>query len=358
MHILIKTYGYLTYLLKYLRRFFKEMRALAAGETFYCTSLQGEADYGIAINSDLTVSCNCSDLYGFGKLGDLRKQNINKILSNEKSNRFRAELAKGKLPIIDCVACQNLHRSKKEFDTTEHKIPTSVLLENTVNCNLNCLSCRRERILTNRTKKCMTLDDLELISLQFKNLGVDKVYYFNQGEPFISNNIKEEIQCIKRHNPDIHLIVSTNGQLLDSRDKQAAALLFDHIFFSIHGSDQESISKYQIGADFQRAYDNMKALIKLRGSSKTPIIEWKYVLFRWNDKKSLLDKATVLAKEAEIDILSFWKTTFPAYGIYYKCFFGLKYFQNYGVRSWKGREIDFRIESEFPVDRILSPDIP
>ena len=329
-------------MLKYFRRFSKEICALIAREAFYCTSLQGEANYGITINSDLTVSCNCSGLYGFGKLGDLRNQTINEILSNETSNCFRAELARGKLPIIDCVACQNLHRSKDVPDINKHEIPKSILLENTVNCNLNCLACKRTSILRNRTKRSMTPDDIEFISLQFKDMGVEKVYYFNQGEPFFSDNIKEEIQSIKRYNPDINLLVSTNGQLLDSKDKQTAALMFDHIFFSIHGSDQESISRYQRGADFKRAYLNMKELIELRGSKKKPVIEWKYVLFRWNDKESLLDNAIVLAKEAKVDILSFWKTTFPAYGISYRYYLGFRYFQEYGVSSWKGREIDFR----------------
>lgn len=342
MNVLIKVYGHLTYMLKYLRKYYKEICALITRETFYCTSLQGKADYGITINSDLTISCNCSDLYGFGKLGDFRNQSISEILSNETSSRFRAELASGKLPIIDCVVCQNLHRSKDKFDINKYEIPKSLLLENTVNCNLDCLSCRRKSILKSRTKRSMTPDDIKMISLQFKDMGVKKVYYFNQGEPFMSKNIKEEIQCIKKYNPDIYLIVSTNGQLLDSKDKQAAALLFDHIFFSIHGSDQESISKYQRGADFKRAYLNMKELIELRGSKKKPVIEWKYVLFRWNDKKSLLDKAVVQAKEAKVDILSFWKTTFPAYGISFRYYLGFRYFQEYGVSSWKGREIDFR----------------
>jgi hypothetical protein len=58
--------------------------------------------------------------------------------------------------------------------------------------------------------------------------------------------------------------------------------------------------------------------LKLSRGLNKPVIEWKYILFRWNDNKLLTSKAIRLAKEAKIDRLSFWFTYSPIYGISWK----------------------------------------
>ena len=36
---------------------------------YYCNALQGNYNYNICINSDMTISCNCQDYDGAGQLG-------------------------------------------------------------------------------------------------------------------------------------------------------------------------------------------------------------------------------------------------------------------------------------------------
>lgn len=338
----INIYKFLTHNAIVIKKKYKECLAKIGKKKFYCTSLIGQSDYGITINSDLTVSCNCTDLYGFGKIGDLKKENITQILSNKKAHQFREELARGKLPIIDCVTCQNLRTTTKLKDIHQYTNPKTILLENTVNCNVNCLSCKRKDILQNRTKKSINSQEMELVAKELQRIKVKQIYYFNQGEPFLSNKIKEEIKIIKKHNPKVKLITSTNGTLINNKEKREAALMFNHIFFSIDGCDQKTAQKYQKGSDFNIAYNNMSELVKLRGKNKEPVIEWKYVLFKWNDKRKYLKKAKKLAEESKIDILSFWKTLWPADGISWRYYIGSPYFKKFGIKSWKGREIDFR----------------
>ena len=46
------------------------------GEVFTCAALTGRSAYNICINSDLTVSCNCQDFSGRGKIGSLREHSL------------------------------------------------------------------------------------------------------------------------------------------------------------------------------------------------------------------------------------------------------------------------------------------
>jgi len=39
-----------------------ELRARITGRAYYCSTLAGQEDYNLTVNSDLTVSCTCQDL--------------------------------------------------------------------------------------------------------------------------------------------------------------------------------------------------------------------------------------------------------------------------------------------------------
>ena len=46
-------------LLRWMLSHWLEWRAKITRRKYYCQALAGESEYNIAINSDLTVSCNC-----------------------------------------------------------------------------------------------------------------------------------------------------------------------------------------------------------------------------------------------------------------------------------------------------------
>ena len=62
------------------------LRSKLNDTAFYCNALHGESDYNICINSDLTVSCNCSDKSGEGIIGNLKKHGLPEILAGEKAH--------------------------------------------------------------------------------------------------------------------------------------------------------------------------------------------------------------------------------------------------------------------------------
>jgi MoaA/NifB/PqqE/SkfB family radical SAM enzyme len=325
-----------------------EIYAKITNKRFYCNALKGDSNYNITINSDLTVSCNCNDDYGLGKIGDLNEQSLEEIFSGDKADSFRNTLARGKLPIFNCGRCSDLRWTNKKISKSfikDYCLPKKgIMIENTINCNLNCLSCDREKIYSFRTKRRMSLDDIKMISKCIKNNNIKYIYYFNLGEPFFSEEIKEELEIIKRINPQIKISLSTNGILVDIKEKKEAALILDRISFSIDGSTQKSVCKYQKGADFDKSYSNMKSLIKLRNSlnRKKPVIIWKYVLFRWNSSKNLILNAMRLAKKAEVDYLHFELTLSPLWGIDYKHYLRLGYLNKIG--KFKNKLLRIKIE--------------
>ncbi len=301
-------------------RLYVELKTKITGKRFLCNVLAGKSSYNLVINSDMTVSCNCRDFDGSGHLGDLRKNTLREIFSLKKAQSFRQRLYAGKLPINTCSRCSDLRIVNRDipFSSLEAtKLPQSIMVENTVLCNLHCLSCQRKTVMGIRRENSLSLQDMERVSTILKESKITHVSYFNLGEPFLSPNIFKELSILRKYNPELTISVSTNGVYLDTEEKRKAALLLDRIIFSIDGVGNRVVRKYQRKGNFNSSYNNMKDFLMYRNKQgkDTPKVEWKYVLFNWNDKEYLLEKAKTLAKRANVDRLVFWPTKSPIYGI-------------------------------------------
>jgi hypothetical protein len=319
------------------------LRARVTGQKYYCNALAGEADYDITINSDLTVSCNCQDYDGSGHIGDLRKNSFEEIFFGPVAQKFRDELAQGKIPIPTCARCGSFKRlAKNELPPAPHLPHRGILLENTVICNVDCIGCAREGAANVRTKKTMPLAELSQMADLTARLKMEKIFYLNLGEPFLSPTICQELPLLRAKNPDAYIRVSTNGILLNTDAKREAALNLSDILFSVHGISDEMCEKYMIRSSFEKAYAAMRDMVAYRNARglKQPVLEWKYLLFNWNDHPKHIARAIEMAKAIGVDIISFWPTNNPFYGISWR--YRLGQFNNVGVACWKGREVDFR----------------
>src|SRR5579863_332104 len=346
-------------------KFYQETKARLTGQVFYCAALHGQSDYNITINSDLTVSCNCQDYDGSGHIGDLKQESFEKVFYGPVAYGLRETLAKGKLPIMTCTRCGDLRRISRSkipagfFDrpqpaktAPDSELPAirlpykGMLLENTVSCNIDCLGCDRENAARRRSQRQMPLEQIARMADLVHDLGLQQLFYLNLGEPFLSPNIGQELPILRAKNPDCRIVISTNGIILNTDVKREAALYASHIFFSIAGIDDEMLKKYEKRGSFERAYENMKALVEYRNTKglAKPLLEWKYLLFNWNDRHATVERAVEMARAARVDAISFWPTNNPYHGFSWRYRLGL--LNRVGEASWKGREVDLRAVRE------------
>lgn len=303
-------------------------RARWQGKGFFCQALAGRSESNLSINSDLTVSCNCHDVDGSGVIGDLNRQSLAEILAGPIARDFRKRLAHGALPTSQCARCADLHFVKRTaaLERLDHyQLPTFVMVENTIACNLRCVSCPRSQIRRLRKRPAMSLDDVRRVATELREAGVERIGYLNLGEPFLSSRIHEELSILREIHPDLVIGTSTNGSPLTTDEKRDAALLLDTLQFSLDGVSGAMVNKYQRGLDFDKAYDNMQALVQYRdarGLGK-PTIIWKYLLFRWNEQKRHVLAAIELARRAGVDAILFERTVSPFYGLPWRSYLGL-----------------------------------
>jgi organic radical activating enzyme len=266
----------------------------------------------------MTLSCNCQDYSGEGHIGDLHSQTLREIMEGPVVAGFVQALASQRFPVDVCPICIDLATAplgQLRAHPPAGTVPSrGIMVENTALCNLRCHRCDREQLLACRRQASLTMDDLSHVSDLLDDYGIERVHYYSLGEPFVSKEIRSEIETIRAKNPSIQIITSTNGVLMDTEDKLEAALLMDYVMVSLDGVDQQTVSRYQVGGDFDRSLENMRSLVQLReargrtlGKARLPVIEWKYVAFRWNDRPHHICAAVELAREAGVDLIAFYR---------------------------------------------------
>ena len=149
-----------------------------------------------------------------------------------------------------------------------------------------------------------------------------------------------EIQAIRDLSPRSTMVMSTNGVLLEG-ERLEAALLLDRVMISLDGDCQETAERYQVGIDFERVYRGMAALVEARRkrSASGPLVEWKYVVFRWNDRREQIERALRLAREAGVDRMTFWPAIIPLHGVSWR-YRTTRFFQTLGTRTPYCRVVD------------------
>ena len=141
--------------------------------------------------------------------------------------------------------------------------------------------------------------------------SLGRVDFFNYGEAFLHKRAAEMCAYIKGRFPHIYLYTSTNG--LAFTEAQARHLVhtgIDEITFSIDGATQETYARYRQRGDLEKALGNLAAMAdeKRRGGGDVPFLNWRYILFKWNDSDSEMNLARRRAAEIGVDRLA-WEIT-------------------------------------------------
>lgn len=269
----------------------------------------------LVVLSDGKVVCGCADPYGERPLGHLQDNSLYEIWHSDRVKQIREELNEG-----HCCFCDNcgLKRYLGEDEPmpqqpVDMEILPRIFFEPTVLCNLSCFQavCSRESgILETRTRAQFPFEEFrKLMKEAGKNLI--RLDFFNYGDPFAHPRAVDMVEHIKREYPHIYLYISTNGLMLDpEKIERLVASGLDEITFSVDGPDQETYARYRRGGDFRKVVDIMSRFVVARNKlgREVPFINWRYILFKWNDTSNKMDKTRKLARRIGVDRLT-WEIT-------------------------------------------------
>jgi hypothetical protein len=268
---------------------------------------------------DGRIVCGCADPYGHRVLGDARTTSVNGVWTGPTVSSLRADLNAGGSKF--CGDCPLKLPLKKDDAAPSRPIdagplPSRMYIECTAACNISCAEacCAPETGIT-RTRQAGMLDvDLFRRVIDEAGPSLVRVDFFNYGEAFLHRRAVEMCEYIKAHFPHIYLYTSTNGLALS--EAQARRLVhsgIDEVTFSIDGATPESYVKYRQRGKFDVAIANLRAMAdeKRKSGRDLPFLNWRYILFTWNDSDAEMNLARRLAADIGVDRLCWEMTDHP-----------------------------------------------
>jgi MoaA/NifB/PqqE/SkfB family radical SAM enzyme len=307
----------------------------------------------LVVLSDGKVVCGCADPYGERPLGHLHENSIYEIWNSEKVKRIRRELNEGHSCFCDnCGLKRFLKADEPVPQGPEHmEVLPRIFLEPTVLCNLSCFKsvCSADSgILNTRTRKSFPFEEFKSLMDQVgKNLT--RLDLFNYGDPFVHPQAAEMIRYIKEKYPHVYLYTSTNGLMLDDEKiKKIVHSGMDEITFSVDGVDQETYARYRQGGDFEKVLQIMSRFVEERNKlgREVPFINWRYILFKWNDSTSHMNRARKLAVKIGVDQLTWEITDHPKEAMSEKYQVGTPYWKKIYYEIWDTSQIGNAIKNK------------
>ncbi|HEV3057049.1 MAG TPA: radical SAM protein [Vicinamibacterales bacterium] len=268
---------------------------------------------------DGRIVCGCADPYGHRVLGDVRAASVHDVWTGPVVSGLRQDLNTGGSRF--CGDCPLKLPLKKDESPAARALdagplPSRMYIECTAACNISCAEacCAPETGIT-RTRQAGMLDfDLFCRVVDEAGPSLVRIDFFNYGEAFLHKRAVEMCEYIKSRFPHIYLYTSTNGLALS--DPQARRLVhsgIDEVTFSLDGATAESYALYRRRGRFDVALATLRAMAdeKRRSGRDLPFLNWRYILFKWNDSDAEMTRARELAAEAGVDRLCWELTDHP-----------------------------------------------
>jgi hypothetical protein len=265
---------------------------------------------------DGRIVCGCADPYAHRVLGDARTTTVHQIWTGDTIGGVRRDMNSGgstfcgdcplKLPLAE-------DETPRQRSLEVAPLPRRLYVECTAACNLSCFqACCAPETGISRTRQAGMLD-FALFKKVIDEAGpaLARVDFFNYGEAFLHKRAVEMCEYIKSRYPHIYLYTSTNG-LAFSEDAVRRLINsgIDEVTFSIDGATPESYVRYRQRGDFAKVMRNLRTAIeeKQRARLELPVINWRYILFAWNDSDAEMKQARRMAGDLGVDRLC-WEIT-------------------------------------------------
>ena len=148
----------------------------------------------------------------------------------------------------------------------------------------------------------MTVAMLEGILKQLRREGVESirfVHFEGRGDPLMNPWMGDLIKVTKKAYPSAFTKVTTHGSYPFKPWVVESGL--DLLRASIDGAFPESYEKYRVGGKLETALKFLREIRDARRRAGSRLqIEWKYILFEWNDSDQEMQHAAKLARDLDV----------------------------------------------------------
>jgi len=205
----------------------------------------------------------------------------------------------------------NLMRVEMQRKLRREKVtgyPYIIIIDPGNICNLKCPLCPTGMRSKRVTRDYLQLNDFKNIVDNFKPYAYEIILH-NWGEPFLNKDILAMIRYCADNNIGSNL--SSNMNVLPFSGEDLVNSGLEYLIVSLDGTTQDVYSRYRINGNIDTAMANLQQILaaKKKLQSKTPVIEWQYLVMKHNVHQ--IEEAKKLATELDVDLLRFIPVGLP-----------------------------------------------
>lgn len=194
---------------------------------------------------------------------------------------------------FESLRTENIAKIKSSFEERSLFVPgypSHLRIELSSICNLFCTYSKTAFGTCPQweTKREQLVMSFELFKKIIDETGIylTNAELYNYGESFISPRATDMIHYLKEKNPDVGILIHTNGHYFKTEEKRLAVINsgLDVLLFSVDGITQETYEKYRIGGNLSIVLEAIKGICSLKkklGKEK-PKIVFQFILFEHN----------------------------------------------------------------------------
>ncbi len=217
---------------------------------------------------------------------------------------IRSSFRAGELPYPDfCTRCPlNGHGLATSL---EPRIMNVLHVEPAWLCQLACPQCftPKERLGLKKPPYYMSVDFYRGLMEQLKNEGVEHirfVHFEGRGDPLLNKELHTMVELTKEFFPDSFVMATTHGNYPFKPWMHECGL--DVLRLSVDGAFEENYQRYRVGGKLSKVIQLMTDIKNARPDfpDSNLRLEWKYILFEWNDSDEEIREAGRIADEMDL----------------------------------------------------------
>ena len=196
----------------------------------------------------------------------------------------------------------NLLLTEAEYRLRATKVrgrPYVLIVDPTNICNLKCPLCPTGTRTQGRRPQLMPWETFTRVIDELAPYAYE-VNMHNWGESILHPHVFDMVEYARSRNLATNMSAHFNTVKEDTIERLVASGL-EYLCLSIDGATQETYAKYRVGGNLEQVLEHARALVarKREARSKTPYIEWQFIVFRHNAHE--IETARQLAASIGVD---------------------------------------------------------
>lgn len=178
------------------------------------------------------------EVYNYFEIASTEKLTIEEFIEKFKNEEDKRYIKQAIINMIKIGAIYEYEDYKKNIGTEIHS-EKSIYMCITNRCNLRCKHCCSN--CSDKEKDFLGINQIRNVVDIIKDLNPE-IIILTGGEPLVRKDFKEIISYIRETMPNIYLVLSTNGTLINDLNIDFIIKSFNRIDISVDGIDEETCS--------------------------------------------------------------------------------------------------------------------